>query len=160
MGNGHRVVILGGGFGGLNAARGLARSGAEVTLIDRRNYHLFQPLLYQVATGSLSPGDISATLRPLFRKSSNIHVLMAEARDIDFEGRRVLLTDGDIPYDTLVIATGSEPSFFGNDAWETFAPPLKTIEDATAIRRRWLVAFEAAERETEHACPEAPGSRL
>jgi NADH dehydrogenase len=152
MSNGHRVVILGGGFGGLNVARGLARSGADVTLIDRRNYHLFQPLLYQVATGSLSPGDISATLRPLFRKSSNVRVLMGEAEDIDFAERRVRLSDGEVPYDTLVIATGSEPSYFGNDEWETIAPPLKTVEDATEVRRRWLIAFEAAERETE---PEA-----
>lgn len=149
MSTGHRVVIIGGGFGGLNAARGLARSGAAVTLIDRRNYHLFQPLLYQVATGSLSPGDISATLRPLFRKSGNVRVLMAEARDVDLRARRVLLTDGEVPYDTLVIATGSEPSYFGNDNWESIAPPLKTVEDATEIRRRWLIAFEAAERETD-----------
>lgn len=152
MRNGHRVVILGGGFGGLNVARGLARSRADLTLIDRRNYHLFQPLLYQVATGSLSPGDISATLRPLFRKSGNVRVLMAEAKDVDFRARRVLLSDGEVPYDTLVIATGSEPSYFGNDDWETIAPPLKTVEDATEVRRRWLIAFEAAEREID---PEA-----
>ncbi len=143
----HRVVIIGGGFGGLNAARGLRRTPAQVTLVDRKNYHLFQPLLYQVATGSLSPGDITAALRPLFRNDKNITVLMGDVVDIDVSGRRVILSDGELPYDTLIVAAGSEPSYFGHNAWSQAAPPLKTIEDATEIRRRWLVAFEAAERE-------------
>ncbi len=151
----HRVVILGGGFGGMNAARGLKRAHAEVTLIDRRNYHQFQPLLYQVATGSLSPGDICAPLRPLFRGRENMSVLMGEVADIDVAGRRVILSDGEVPYDTLVVAAGSETSYFGHEQWERFAPPLKSIEDALEIRRRVLLAFEAAEREPDHAARSA-----
>jgi len=144
-----RVVILGGGFGGLAAARALRGAPVEVTLLDRRNFHVFQPLLYQVATGGLSPADISAALRWVLRRQRNVRVLLAEATDIDTTGRRVLLTDGTVPYDTLVVATGAEPSYFGHDEWAAHAPGLKTIEDATEIRGRIYRAFEAAEREDD-----------
>jgi NADH dehydrogenase len=143
----HRVVILGGGFGGLGAAIGLKHTDAEVTLIDRCNYHLFQPLLYQVATGSLSPANIAEPLRNILKKQRNTRVLLAEATDVDVEKREVVLSDGRVPYDTLVVATGSSHQYFGHDEWEKFAPGLKTIEDATDMRRRILLAFEAAERE-------------
>jgi len=143
------VVILGGGFGGLHAAKALKDAPAEVTLVDRRNFHLFQPLLYQVATGGLSPGDIASPLRHVLRRNRNTRVLLAEATDIDVAGRRVLLADGAIPYDFLVIATGARHHYFGNEQWEAFAPGLKTIEDATEIRSRILHAFEAAEREQD-----------
>ena len=145
----HRIVIVGGGFGGLNAVKELGNSGAHVTLIDRKNYHLFQPLLYQVATGSLSPGDICAPLRPQVRRHKNTGVLLAEVVDFDLENRRVILSDGEVPYDTLVVASGSEPSYFGHNEWRAGAPPLKDVEDATDIRRRLLIAFEAAEREPD-----------
>ncbi len=145
----HRVVIIGGGFGGLLAAKNLGRSPVDLTLLDRHNYHLFQPLLYQVATGGLSPGDIAAPLRAVLRRNENTEVLLGEAVDFDVENRRVKLTDGEIEYDTLVLATGSAPSYFGHNDWEEWAPPLKSIEDATEIRRRMLVAFEAAEREPD-----------
>jgi NADH dehydrogenase len=145
----HRVVILGGGFGGLGAALGLKHADADVTLIDRRNYHLFQPLLYQVATGSLSPANIAEPLRNILKKQRNTRVLLAEATDIDVEKREVMLSDGRVPYDTLVVATGSSHQYFGHDEWEKFAPGLKTIEDATDMRRRILLAFEAAEREDD-----------
>ncbi|MGE5486979.1 MAG: NAD(P)/FAD-dependent oxidoreductase [bacterium] len=145
----HNVVIVGGGFGGLNAAMALRKAPAQVTLLDRNNYHLFQPLLYQVATGSLSPGDITATLRPLFRDDKNITTLLAEVADIDLANRRLILKDGELAYDTLVLAPGSGPSYFGHDEWADVAPPLKSIENATEIRRRWLLAFENAERETD-----------
>jgi NADH:ubiquinone reductase (H+-translocating) len=145
----HRVVILGGGFGGLGAALGLRRATVQVTLVDRCNYHLFQPLLYQVATGSLSPANIAEPLRNILHKQKNTRVLLAEAIDIDVEKRRVILSDGTVDYDTLIVATGSSHQYFGHDEWETFAPGLKTIEDATDIRRRILLAFEAAERECD-----------
>lgn len=145
----HRVVILGGGFGGLGAALGLKHADADVTLVDRCNYHLFQPLLYQVATGSLSPANIAEPLRNILKKQRNTRVLLAEAVDIDVERREVVLSDGRVPYDTLIVATGSSHQYFGHDEWEQFAPGLKTIEDATDIRRRILLAFEAAERETD-----------
>jgi NADH dehydrogenase len=149
MGNPHRVVILGGGFGGLGVALGLAHAPAEVTLIDRCNYHLFQPLLYQVATGALSPANIAEPLRNILHKQKNTQVLLAEAMDIDVAERRVILSDGEVAYDTLVVATGSSHQYFGHDQWEEFAPGLKTIEDATDMRRRILLAFEAAERESD-----------
>ncbi len=143
----HRVVILGGGFGGLNAAQALKRADAEVTLIDRRNFHLFQPLLYQVATGSLSPGEIAAPLRSVLSRQKNARVLLGEAVDVDPQARRVLLRDGAaVDYDSLIVATGSEPSYYGNDTWRAWAPSLKTIEDATAVRHKLLNAFELAER--------------
>jgi len=148
MADRHRVVIIGGGFGGLKAARQLRRAPVDVTLIDRRNYHLFQPLLYQVATGSLSPANIAAPLRNVLKNQKNTTVLLAEATHIDASHRRVILSDGSLEYDTLIVATGSSHQYFGHDEWEQFAPGLKTIEDATAMRSRILLAFEAAERET------------
>jgi NADH dehydrogenase len=149
----HRVVIVGGGFGGLNAARELGRDPrVTVTLVDRRNFHLFQPLLYQVATGALSPGDIAQPLRSILRKSRNTTVLLGEAVGLDVERREVLMSDGGpLPYDTLVVATGARHSYFGNDDWAAHAPGLKSIDDATDIRRRILIAFEAAEREQNAA---------
>ena len=146
-GIGHRVLILGGGFGGLYAARALRRAPVEVTLIDRRNFHLFQPLLYQVATGSLSPADISAPLRGILSRQKNVRVLLGEAVDIDPAAKRVLLRDGAaFDYDSLIVATGSKSSYFGHDQWRTWGPSLKTVEEATAIRHKILYAFEAAER--------------
>lgn len=147
MGTKHRVVILGGGFGGLNAAIALKRAPVEVTLIDRRNFHLFQPLLYQVATGSLSPGEISAPLRAVLSRQKNAQVLLGEAADIDLDAKRVILRDGAAyPYDSLIVATGSQTSYYGNDDWRMWAPSLKSIEEATAIRHKILYAFECAER--------------
>jgi NADH dehydrogenase len=143
----HRVVILGGGFGGLYAAQSLKDAPVRVTLVDRRNFHLFQPLLYQVATGWLSPANIASTLRSVLRKQTNTHVLLGEAVDIDVGQRQVVLNDGAIGYDTLVVATGSRHHYFGNEQWEALAPGLKTVEDATEIRRRIFLAFEQAERE-------------
>jgi NADH dehydrogenase len=148
----HRVLIVGGGFGGLNAARSLARLPVEVTLVDRRNFHLFQPLLYQVASGGLSPGDIAAPLRHVLARNRNTRVLMADVARIDAAGRRAVLDDGaSLPYDTLVLATGATHHYFGHDDWAEFAPGLKTIEDATEVRRRILDAFERAEREPDPA---------
>ena len=144
--NKHRVVIIGGGFGGLYAAQRLKNAPVEATLIDRRNFHLFQPLLYQVATGWLSPANIAATLRATLKRQRNIRVLLAEATGIEAGSRRVLLNTGSIDYDTLIVATGSRHHYFGNDHWEALAPSLKTVEDATEIRRRIFSAFEAAER--------------
>jgi NADH dehydrogenase len=151
MADQHRVVIIGGGFGGLSAALRLKRAPVQVTLVDRRNYHLFQPLLYQVATGSLSPANIAEPLRNILKKQKNTRVLLAEATQIDAANRRVILSDGAIDYDTLVVATGSSHQYFGHDEWQKFAPGLKTVEDATAMRRRILLAFEAAERESDPA---------
>lgn len=145
----HQVVIIGGGFGGLSAARNLSRAPVDVTLIDRNNYHSFQPLLYQVATGSLSPANIASPLRHILKKQRNATVLLAEATHIDVSRRCVILSDGEIEYDTLVVATGARHQYFGHDEWEQYAPGLKTIEDATHIRSRTLLAFEAAERETD-----------
>ncbi len=145
----HKVVILGGGFGGLAAVIGLKHAPVDVTLVDRCNYHLFQPLLYQVATGSLSPANIAGPLRQIVRKQKNTKVLLAEAVGIDAKNRRVILSDGELPYDTLIVATGSTHQYFGHPEWEEHAPGLKTIEDATAMRARILTAFEAAERETD-----------
>lgn len=145
----HRVVILGGGFGGLHAARSLRNAPVEVTLIDRHNYHLFQPLLYQVATGELSPANIASPLRVLLRRQSNCRVWMGNAIDFNVVQQRVILQDGDLEYDTLIVATGAGTGYFGNDEWAQHAPGLKSIEDATTIRRRILYAFEAAEREKD-----------
>ncbi len=151
MADDHRVVIVGGGFGGLRVAKRLKNTPVQVTLIDRCNYHLFQPLLYQVATGALSPANIASPLRNVLKNQKNTRVLLAEATRIDAAGRRVILSDGEIPYDTLIVATGSSHQYFGHDEWEKFAPGLKTVEDATAMRRRILLAFEAAEREADPA---------
>jgi NADH:ubiquinone reductase (H+-translocating) len=142
----HQVVIIGGGFGGLHAATSLRRSAVRVTLVDRRNYHLFQPLLYQIATGALSPANIAAPLRALLRRQSNAQVLLGDVVDFDLAGRRVVLRDGELTYDTLIVAAGATHSYFGHPEWEPLAPGLKTIEDATSIRRKILLAFETAER--------------
>jgi NADH dehydrogenase len=145
----HRVTIVGGGFGGLYAARKLGRDPRiDLTLVDRRNHHVFQPLLYQVATGALAPGEIAQPLRSILRRHANTTVLLGEATGIDVDRREVRMSDGGpIPYDTLVVATGARHSYFGHDEWARFAPGLKSIDDATEIRRRILIAFEAAERE-------------
>ena len=145
----HRVVIIGGGFGGLSAALKLKRAPVQVTLIDRCNYHLFQPLLYQVATGALSPANIASPLRNILKKQKNTRVLLAEATRIDAANKRVILSDGSVEYDTLIVSTGASHQYFGHEAWEQFAPGLKTIEDATDMRRRILLAFEADEREQD-----------
>ena len=148
----HRVVIVGAGFGGLEAAFGLAGAPVQITLVDRRNHHLFQPLLYQVATASLATSEIAWPIRYLLRDRPDVTTLFANANGIDADGRRVLLDDGGaLPYDTLVLATGARHAYFGHDEWEPFAPGLKTLEDATTLRRRILVAFERAERETDPA---------
>src|SRR6202795_967851 len=149
MADWHRVVIVGGGFGGLSLARTLKRAPVELTLIDRCNYHLFQPLLYQVATGALSPANIAAPLRVVLKNQKNTKVLLAESTHIDVANRRLILSDGSLDYDTLVVATGSRHQYFGHDQWEQFAPGLKTIGHATDMRRRILLAFEAAERERD-----------
>ncbi|AFY45686.1 NAD(P)/FAD-dependent oxidoreductase [Nostoc sp. PCC 7107] len=145
----HQVVIIGGGFGGLYAAKSLAKAKVNVTLIDKRNFHLFQPLLYQVATGTLSPADISSPLRSVLSKSKNTTVLLGEVNNIDPQAQQVFLGDQAIPYDTLIVATGAKHSYFGKDSWEDFAPGLKTVEDAIEMRRRIFSAFEAAEKETD-----------
>ena len=145
----HRVVIVGGGFGGLYAAKALGQTPVAVTLIDRRNFHLFQPLLYQVATGGLSPGEIASGLRVVLRAHQNTEVLLGEVVDLDAQGRRVILRDGEAAYDDLIVATGATHHYFGNDQWAPLAPGLKTVEDATEIRSRVLDAFERAEREPD-----------
>src|SRR4051812_34159825 len=139
-----RVVILGAGFGGLNAAQRLARTNVDLTVIDRHNYHLFQPLLYQVATAALSPADIAAPIRGILRGQSNATVLLDEVTGIDLDTRSVQLHTGQLAYDHLIVATGARHYYFGHDEWEPFAPGLKTIDDATAMRRRILLAFERA----------------
>jgi NADH dehydrogenase len=153
-----RVVIVGGGFGGLYAARFLRHADVDVTLIDRRNFHLFQPLLYQVATGALSPGEIASPLRYVLNRQKNTRVLLGEVTDIDVDKREVILTDHSrVPYDTVVFATGSTHSYFGHPEWAALAPGLKTVEDATEIRTRFLLAFERAEKDTD---PEAQHAHL
>lgn len=148
------IVIIGCGFGGLAAARGLARADVRITLLDRANHHLFQPLLYQVATAGLSATEIAAPIRHILRRQRNLTVLMAEARDVDVARRRVVLDDAaEIGYDYLIVAAGATHSYFGNEAWARFAPGLKTLDDAFDIRRRILTAFERAEREHD------PGAR-
>src|SRR5579862_6245792 len=143
------VVIVGAGFGGLNAAWALRRANFEVTMIDRRNHHLFQPLLYQVATAGLSPADIAYPIRSILRNNRNTRVLLDEVTAIDLEGRRVTTTQGDIKYDFLIVAAGAENSWFGHDEWARYAPGLKSLEDALNIRQRILLAFELAEREAD-----------
>jgi NADH dehydrogenase len=143
----HRVVIVGGGFGGLNAAMALKRAPVKVTLIDRRNFHLFQPLLYQVATGGLSPANIAAPLRWILRRQANCEVMLAEVVGFDLETGRVHTNGDDAPFDSLIVAAGSRHSYFGRTEWADLAPGLKTIEDATDIRRRVFSAFEKAEQE-------------
>lgn len=144
-----RIVIIGGGFGGLYAARTLAKTNANITLVDRRNYHLFQPLLYQVATAALNPSDIAAPIRAVLRKQKNISVIMGDVQAIDTDRRIITMADGELAYDILIVATGATHSYFNHPEWEENAPGLKTIEDALEIRRRVLRAFEAAERETD-----------
>ena len=143
MTNAHHVVIVGGGFAGLYAALGLKRCSVRITLIDKRNFHVFQPLLYQVATSGLSPGDISSPLRNVLRKHKNLQVRLAEVIDFDLPRQRVLLTDSAVEYDTLVVAAGSENHYFGNRGWAETAPALKSLEDAEEMRRRILLAFES-----------------
>ena len=145
----HHVVIIGGGFGGLYAAKALKHAPVDVTLIDKRNFHLFQPLLYQVATGSLSPGDIASPLRAALKGQKNTTILKAEVVDIDLRNRKAILVDGRLSYDSLIVATGAGYTYFGNDDWVDAAPSLKTVEDAVEIRRRILLAFETAEREPD-----------
>ena len=146
----HKVVIVGSGFGGLSAAQALAGADVDVTLIDRRNHHLFQPLLYQVATASLSTSEIAWPIRHILRKRENVTTLLATVTGVDIAGKTVLIADGaPVPYDSLIIATGARHAYFGHDEWEQFAPGLKTLEDATTIRRKLLLAFEAAEREPD-----------
>lgn len=146
----HKVVIVGGGFGGLSAAQALGGADVEVTLIDRRNHHLFQPLLYQVATASLSTSEIAWPIRHILRKRHDVTTLLARVTGVDVAGKTVLIADGaPVPYDSLIIATGARHAYFGHDDWEQFAPGLKTLEDATTIRRKLLLAFEAAEREPD-----------
>jgi NADH:ubiquinone reductase (H+-translocating) len=144
-----RVVILGGGFGGLYAARALAKAPVKVTLLDRRNHHIFQPLLYQVATAALNPSDIAHPIRSVLSRQRNCEVLLAEVVSVDVPNKQVVLRDGRVDYDFLIVATGATHSYFGKDQWAEAAPGLKTLEDATEIRRRVLYAFEAAERTTD-----------
>jgi NADH dehydrogenase len=141
------VVIVGGGFGGLYAARALRKARVRLTLLDRRNHHLFQPLLYQVATAALNPSDIAVPIRSILRRQKNATVLLAEARSVDLKEKKVILTDGEIAFDALILATGASHSYFGHEDWAAAAPGLKSIEDALQIRRRVLLAFEHAERE-------------
>ena len=143
------VVIVGGGFGGMYAAKMLSKAPVKITIIDKRNFHLFQPLLYQVAAGWLSPGEIASPLRVIFSSQKNVYVQNAEVIDIDPEGRKVIFKDGDLHYDTLIVAAGTSHHYFGHDEWEETAPGLKTIEDALTMRKKILLSFEAAERETD-----------
>src|SRR5437660_7108258 len=143
------IVILGGGFGGLYAAKALKRAEARVTIVDRRNFHLFQPLLYQVATAALNPSDIAYPIRAIVAHQKNTNVILAEATAVDADRKIVKLVDSEMAYDYLIIATGATHSYFKHPEWEGDAPGLKTIEDALEIRRRVLLAFEAAERETD-----------
>jgi NADH dehydrogenase len=148
----HRIVVVGAGFGGLEAVKGLARSPVDITLVDQRNHHIFQPLLYQVATASLAPSEIAWPIRSIVRRQKNVETVLATVSGVDVAGRRALLCDGtSLPYDTLILATGARHAYFGHDEWEPFAPGLKTIEDATEIRGRILLAFEKAEREPDAA---------
>ena len=143
------VVIVGGGFGGLYAARALRHARIRLTIVDRRNHHVFQPLLYQVAMAALSPGDIASPIRWILRHQSNVEVLLAEVRGVDRQGQRLILADGELSYDYLIVASGATHAYFGHDEWQPLAPGLKTLEDALAIRSRVLLAFEHAERETD-----------
>ncbi len=145
----HHVVILGGGFGGLYAAKMLSKGNVKVTIVDKRNFHLFQPLLYQVAAGWLSPGEIAAPLRVVLSDYKNTYVVKAEVVDIVPDHKKVIFKDGEMSYDTLIVATGSNHHYFGNDDWANTAPGLKTVEDALTMRRKILLSFEAAEREND-----------
>lgn len=158
----HRVVVVGGGFGGLQAVQHLAGAPVEITLVDRRNFHLFQPLTYQVATGALSPGDIAYPLRSVFKRHENVHVLLAEVADFDLEAREVHLSSaegvpvpGRLGYDTLIVAGGSSYSYFGHESWREHADEVKSLESATTVRSRLLGAFEAAEAEPDRAAVDA-----
>lgn len=146
-----RVVIIGGGFGGLSAARALNGAPVDVLLLDRRNHHVFQPLLYQVATAGLSPGDIASPIRWVLRHQRNVRVWLAEAVRVDPARRVVVLADGEVPYDYLIVSAGAREAYFGHDEWRQYAPGLKTLEDALDMRRRVLLAFEEAERQTDRA---------
>ena len=142
-----KVIIIGGGFGGLSAAQALKSAPVDVTLIDRRNYHLFQPLLYQVATGSLSPGEVAAPLRGVLSRQKNTRVLLGDVLDIDPVSKQVVLADGaTFDYDSLIVSAGSQTSYYGHDVWSQWAPGLKSIEEATTLRHKILYAFEVAER--------------
>src|SRR5258707_1993398 len=151
-----RIVIVGSGFGGLLAARTLAKYPVQITLIDRQNFHTFQPLLYQVATAGLSPGEIAAPIRWIMRSRKNVEVLMSEVQDFDLSRRVVKLPDAEISYDYLIVASGASHAYFGHDEWEPFAPGLKTIQDALEIRRRILLAFELAERQANEQNEQVP----
>ena len=144
-----RVVVIGAGFAGLSAAKSLSRMPVGLTIIDQRNHHLFQPLLYQVATAGLSPADIATPIRGLFSGRRNVRVLLGQVTGIDTRAREVLLDNKRVPYDTLVVATGARHAYFGHDDWEPFAPGLKQIKDATSIRRLLLITFEHAEAEED-----------
>src|SRR2546422_6800201 len=145
------VVIVGAGFGGLEAAKKLACENVHLTVVDRTNYHLFQPLLYQVATAALSPADIAAPVRAIFSKCRNMEVMLAEVQAVDVAAKKIKTADSEISYDYLILATGSRHSYFGHDDWEKLAPGLKSLEDAIEIRRRLLMAFEYAEKITDAA---------
>ena len=149
------VIIVGAGFGGLEAAKKLAGKAVNVTVIDRTNYHLFQPLLYQVATAALSPADIAAPIRAILSKCRNMEVILSEVRAIDVAAKKVITTDRDFSYDYLILATGARHSYFGHDEWERLAPGLKSLEDAVEIRRRILMAFEYAEKISDEAARRA-----
>src|SRR6266513_154123 len=150
------VVIVGGGFGGLEAAKKLACKNVRVTVIDRTNYHLFQPLLYQVATAALSPADIAAPIRAILSKCKNLEVILAELHSVDVDTKKVKMADGaELDYDFLILATGARHSYFGHDDWEKLAPGLKSLEDAVELRRRILLAFEFAEKTTDEAARKA-----
>jgi NADH dehydrogenase len=150
-----RVIIIGAGFGGLQAAKNLARKNVLVTVIDRTNYHLFQPLLYQVATAALSPADIAAPVRSVLRKSKNVEVILAEVESVDVATKKVNTTDSEFDYDYLILATGARHSYFGHNDWEKLAPGLKSLEDAIELRRRILMAFEYAEKTDDEAARKA-----
>src|SRR5881392_2766184 len=149
------VVIVGAGFGGLEAAKKLGRENVRVTVIDRTNYHLFQPLLYQVATAALSPADIAAPVRAVLSKYKDVEVILAEVQSVDIEAKKIRTTDTEIGYDFLILATGARHSYFGHNEWEKLAPGLKSLEDAIEVRRRLLMAFEYAERITDEAARRA-----
>src|SRR6202022_2872022 len=146
-----RVVIIGAGFGGLEAAKKLCCEAVQVTVVDRTNYHLFQPLLYQVATAALSPADIAAPVRAILSKCENMEVILAEVQSVDVNAKKVRMVDGELDYDYLIVATGARHSYFGHQEWERFAPGLKSLEDAIEIRRRILMAFEYAEKISDEA---------
>lgn len=150
-GDGPHVVVIGGGFGGLNAVKTFEKQPVRVTLIDRWNHHLFQPLLYQVATGALAPSDIASPLRSIFRRQENVEVMLAEVMAIDLNAREARLADGTVPYDYLILAAGARSTYFGHHEWEPLAPGLKSIDDAVEVRRRVFLAFEEAERTTDPA---------